>query len=156
MLVSPKKILWATDFSPLSLKAAEYARGFREIFGAELHVVHVLQPPLGPPVGLDIPYTTIDIGLQEELIKASKARLEALVKESFPGDSSVKHEVVLGVPWYEICSYAQRSGVDLIIIATHGRTGLKHVLLGSVAERVVQHAGCPVLVVKSVERDFTI
>ena len=156
MVVSPKKILWATDFSPLSLKAAEYSRGFCQTFGAELHVVHVLQPPLGPPVGLDIPYTTIDIGIQEELIAAAKTRLETLVKENFSGDSSVKHQVVLGVPWYEICSFAQRTGVDLIIIATHGRTGLKHILLGSVAERVVQHASCPVLVVKSVERDFTV
>lgn len=154
MIVRPKRILWTTDFSSLSLKAAEYARGFQETFGAELHVVHVCQPQIGLAAGLDIPYA-MDTGIQKELLEAAEARLETVVKENFPADSSAKREVLMGIPWYEICSYARRAGVDLIIIATHGRTGLKHVLVGSVAERVVQHAACPVLVVKSVERDFT-
>jgi nucleotide-binding universal stress UspA family protein len=62
--------------------------------------------------------------------------------------------VVVGTPWYEICRYARDAEIDLIVIATHGATGLRHLLMGSTAERVVQHATAPVLAVKSIEREF--
>jgi nucleotide-binding universal stress UspA family protein len=59
-----------------------------------------------------------------------------------------------GVPWEEVVTAARESNTDLIILSTHGRTGLSHALLGSVAERVMRHAPCPVLVVRERERDF--
>jgi nucleotide-binding universal stress UspA family protein len=88
------------------------------------------------------------------MVTAARGHLERLVGELFPGEV-VQQEVLVGNPWDETCVYARRHGVDLIVVATHGRTGLKHVLLGSVAERIVQHAPCPVLVVKSFDRMLT-
>jgi nucleotide-binding universal stress UspA family protein len=156
MIVSPKRILWPADFSPLSLKAADYARGFREIFGADLHVVHVCEPMIVPPPGFpSLPEADIH-RFRERAFQAASEQLKRWTDEVFPGDTALKREILVGKPWSEICKYAGSSGVDLIIIATHGLSGLKHILMGSVAERVVQHAACPVLVVKSVERDFTI
>ena len=155
MIVSPKRILWPTDFSPLSCKAAEYARGFQDIFGADLHVVNVCQPAINPSVGLSAAYFD-PVSLNTEIMEAAASQLEKIVQEVFPGDKTIGREVLMGSPWYEICAYARTHEVDLIIVATHGRSGLKHVLMGSVAERIVQHAMCPVLVVKSMERDFTV
>lgn len=66
----------------------------------------------------------------------------------------IRTEVILGDSWHEICRYVKKHKIDLVIMATHGLTGLKHVLMGSTAERVVQHADCPVLTVKSFEREF--
>jgi nucleotide-binding universal stress UspA family protein len=154
MIVSPKRILWPTDLSPLSFKAAEYARGFREIFGADLHVVHVCQPVIDAAVGMAGPYFNT-VSLNKEIVDASTADLEKLVKEVFPKEKP-HHEILIGHPWVEICAYAGKHDIDMIIVATHGRTGIKHVFMGSVAERIVQHADCPVLVVKSLERDFTL
>lgn len=155
MIINPKRILWPTDFSPLSLKAADYVNGFRDVFDADLHVIHVCQPLASPTV--DVPLAGgIAVGVsQPELLEAANAHLKRLCDEVFPGDTRVTRQALAGNPWHEVCAYADRAGVDLIVVATHGRTGLKHVLMGSVAERIVQHARCPVLVVKSVERDFT-
>jgi nucleotide-binding universal stress UspA family protein len=63
-------------------------------------------------------------------------------------------EAFLGNPWRGVCDYAERQGIDLVVIATHGRTGLQHALIGSTAEKIVRHAPCPVLVVKAEEKDF--
>jgi nucleotide-binding universal stress UspA family protein len=154
MNVSPTKILWPTDFSPLSMKAADYARGFQEMFGADLHIVHVSQPPVIPPPGFPS-LSPADLSTwQTEQHRAAHSQLQRLANELFKGER-VKIENLAGNPWHEICEYARRNGVDLIIIATHGLTGLKHVLIGSVAERIVQHASCPVLVVKSLKEVST-
>ena len=143
MIINPKRILWPTDFSPLSLKAADYAKAFCETFDAELHVIHVREPLASP---------TVDVPLADGVINT---QLRRLCDEVFHGDKRVRFEARSGTPWFEVCAYADRAEADLIIVASHGRSGLKHVLLGSVAERIVQHASCPVLVVKNVERDFT-
>lgn len=156
MIISPTRILWPTDFSPLSLKAAEYARGFRGVFGAELRIVHVCPPFTSPMLDLPVP---ADAGLavnQAQLLAAVRNQLQRLAGELFGPDSNVRYDALVGNPWQEVCGYARDNAVDLIVVATHGRTGLPHVLMGSVAERIVQHAHCPVLVVKSVERDFTV
>jgi nucleotide-binding universal stress UspA family protein len=155
MTVRPKRILWPTDFSELATKALDYARDLREVFGAELHVVHVVSEQLViPPPGFpSLSKEALNLAHTKVLEDAS-AHLKRVVDPLSTGNSSVKCVVLSGTPWVEICNYAKSFGVDLIVIATHGVTGLKHILLGSVAERVVQHAACPVLVVKSVERDF--
>jgi nucleotide-binding universal stress UspA family protein len=152
VIASSKRILWSTDFSPLSFKAAEYARAYREIFGAELHAVHVCQLPVYPAIEIAVPFEVQAATLQSEMVEAANAHLEKLSREVFPGET-IQRQVLVGNPWDEICEYARRQGIDLIVVATHGRTGLKHILLGSVAEKIVQHASCPVLVVKSFERD---
>ena len=146
MNIRPKKLLWPTDFSELSMKAAPYARRYREVFGAELHVVNVFMMPVG--VGLSL--------AEDSILESSRERLQRVVAEQFSGDSSVICEAMTGNPWSGVCGYAERVGIDLIILATHGLTGLRRLFIGSTAERVVQHAPCPVLTIRSVEHDFTI
>jgi nucleotide-binding universal stress UspA family protein len=91
---------------------------------------------------------------QAELIKSARAELEKLSDSALGPDGHCQVSVRGGVPWQEVVDAARESDADLIIVATHGHTGLAHVLLGSVAERVVRHAPCPVLVVRERERDF--
>ena len=156
MNITPKSILWPTDFSKLSMKAAEYAAAFCDAFGAELHVIHVWMPMVSPY--LAVPYSpAIDFSVSDvELEADAKLRLQQITKELFAERRPIVYEALVGAPWAGICDYAKRVGIDLIVIATHGLTGLHHVLIGSTAERVVQHAPCPVLTVKNVERDFMV
>ena len=148
---NPKKILWPTDFSELSLEAGQYARHYRETFGAELHVVHACQRLETPGLGVEMA-SGIDLSIsQENLVEVSRGRLEQIVRSQLAEATPVICETLVGHAWPEICDYAERIGIELIIIATHGLTGLRHALLGSTAERVVQHAHCPVLTVKSFE-----
>lgn len=154
MSIEAKRILWPTDFSALSIKGAHYALHFAEAFGAELHVLHVCQPLIGSSA--DLPLTPgMLLGVtQSEVLAAANARLKELASQEFGALKNVRHEVRIGVPWQEICRFAEAERIDLIVICTHGYTGLRHVLIGSIAERVVQHAPCPVLTVKATERDF--
>lgn len=143
-----QKLLYPTDFSDLANYASEYARSLAEVFGAELHVLHVVDEayqywtamgphslPVGPP--------------PEELIANARQHMTAWKDDLFAGASfPVVTEVVGGRPFMEIIRYAREKSIDLIVIGTHGRTGLSHMLLGSVAERVVRKAPCPVLSVR--------
>jgi nucleotide-binding universal stress UspA family protein len=150
MSLAFRRVLWPTDFSPLSLAAADAARGLARAFGATLHVVHV-----APLLVFDSTVARETAG--DLLVSATDTRgpaqreLDRLVRDYFDDDRAVVREVRVGTPWYEICEYARAAAIDLIVIPTHGHTGLRHVLLGSVAERVIQHAPCAVLVVKSFE-----
>jgi universal stress protein A len=153
-MLKPKRILWPTEFSTLSMKAGRYARGFREAFGAELHILHVCAPLVIPGATADQPLGGELAVYGAEASPATHEALQRLVAEMFNGDSTIVCEALVGTPWYEICEYAKRAAIDLIIVATHGLTGLRHVLIGSTAERIVQHAQCPVLTIKSLERDF--
>lgn len=144
-----RNILWPTDFSPLSLAAADTARNFARQFGAKLHVLHVApilvaDRTIGMETGGDMLVGRVDT-------RDFELKLDRLISDYLAGVSDVQRDVCAGVVWNEICQYATRASIDLIVIATHGQTGLKHVLLGSVSERVVQHAPCSVLVVKNPE-----
>ena len=156
MIVSPKRILWPTDFSELSLLGGRYARGFRDVFGAELRILHVVPPPLSPEVSVMLP-TEVPVTVSEpEILDACRKGLERIIAEHFDGDESIVYDAFFGNPWSGVCEYAKQKDVDLIVVGTHGRTGLHHVLIGSTAERIVQHAPCPVLTVKSPEKDFLV
>ncbi|MFQ5807465.1 MAG: universal stress protein [Phycisphaerae bacterium] len=154
MEVSPKRVLWPTDFSELSLCGGRYASGFCEHFGAELHIIHVVPPPLSPDVSLVVP-AEVPVAISEpELVEASQTALDQLVEQHFGRYDKVVTKVFFGNPWPSICNYAKENDIDLIIITTHGRTGLSHALIRSTAERIVQHAPCPVLTVKHAEKEF--
>ncbi len=156
MVVSPKRILWPTDFSSLSMHGARYARGFRDVFGAQLHVIHVIPPPLSPDVAITLP-TEVPVAYTDtDLLAACRKRLAEVIAQQFEQTEGIVSDAFFGHPWSAICKYARQAEIDLIIVSTHGRTGLRHVLIGSTAERVVQHAPCPVLVVKNHERDFLV
>ncbi len=141
-----KRILVPVDFSDCSRKAQQYAMAFVEEFGGELFLVHVVEPYfVTGELGVDM------IGLLKDAEKAARKHLAGLQKAVGPGCQT---ELRRGSPAQEIIDQAKDMGADLIIIATHGRSGIGHLFMGSVAERVVQHAPCPVLVVRQTERDF--
>ena len=156
MVINPKNILWPTDFSPLSLHGGRYARAFRDVFGAKLHLLHVIPPPTTPDLTVMVPAEVPASLGDQDLLESARRALDRLVETEFGGDAQIARDAVFGNPWVAVCEYAQKNGVDLIIVPTHGRTGLAHVLIGSTAERIVQHAPCPVLTVKSGKRDFLI
>jgi universal stress protein A len=154
MFISPRRIMWPTDFSSLSLRGARYARGFRDMFRSELHVVHVIPPPLTPDVAVSLPTEVPVTYSDDEMIEGCRTRLAELIAEQFGGVEGVVSDVFFGNPWSAICKYAAQAEIDLIVVSTHGRHGLQHVVIGSTAERIVQHSPCPVLVVKDSEKDF--
>lgn len=156
MIVSPKQILWPTDFSTLSLKGAQYARGFCEVFGARLHVLHVVGLPAAGDPSLVLPVEPPVSYNDDQVIAACRSGVDRIVSEQFDAAQDVVREVLVGSAWGGVCDYAKRHDIDLIILATHGRSGLRHALIGSTAERIVRHAPCPVLVVKNEERDFLV
>jgi nucleotide-binding universal stress UspA family protein len=135
------RILFPTDFSHDAEHAFRYAVTFAREFDAELYLLHVIYfPPQTPEY---------DIGqVIDSLIKNAEDSLKKLV-ESVPEPHPVFHlDVQVGVEHVEITKFADREKIDLIVMGTRGRTGLAHVFLGSVAERVVRHSSCPVLTVK--------
>jgi len=147
------KILLATDFSDDSrLFAEELARKF----GAEMIVLHVDQP-LAPVMVSELG-PAFDMGamnqIAEEQRLAAQREIDKIVTQLRDAQIKARSLMRVGAPFVEIVHAAQAEGVDLIVLGTHGRTGLAHVLLGSVAERVVQKAGCAVLTVRHPDRRF--
>jgi universal stress protein A len=141
----PKRILCPTDFSPPAEAAVHAAADLARDSGAELTLVHVYQwpiPPL-PEVQIVRPELLQDTlsALEQDLAAARAAALEK-------GAPRVDTLLLEGSAWHRIVDAARERGADLVIVGTHGRTGLRHVLLGSVAEKVVRHAPCSVLVVR--------
>jgi nucleotide-binding universal stress UspA family protein len=141
-----QKILVPTDFSPVSAHVIEYASQLALAFKAQLLVVHVVPPSAYPLINVagmgHFPNLREEIRKRcEEEMKQLLAKVHADVK---PGS-----RVIEGVPFSEILAFAQSEGVDLIVMATHGHTGLKHIVLGSTAERVVRMANCPVLTLRA-------
>lgn len=147
-----QRILVPVDFSSTSRKALQYAVPFATAFDAKVTVLHVIQPyTAAPELGYMPPEL---VASQRDLANSVREELGRLCQREFGTGARFQVQVCEGVPWQEITTAACESDADLIILATHGRTGLKHVLLGSVTERVVRHAPCPVLVVRARERDF--
>jgi nucleotide-binding universal stress UspA family protein len=140
-----QRILWPTDFSPTAKAALPYALGAAGDHGAQLVLLHVIPvasmyvPEVSGPVWMD---------LQKKARAAAVQDLRRLAEQM--KDQGVRtHTVVAeGVPFDQILRVAKKLRCDLIVLATHGRTGLKHVLMGSVAENVVRRAPCPVLTVR--------
>jgi nucleotide-binding universal stress UspA family protein len=141
----PRRIVIATDFSPGSAAALEAALAFYvPEGGTRTHLVHVVEPTaFAPPPPLWVDY-------DRARVEDARARLDREAKR-FHGrlDATAKTEAVLltGAPHVEICRLADHVGADLIVVGTHGRTGVRHAVIGSVAERVVRHAGRPVLTI---------
>ena len=147
-----RRILVPVDFSDTARKALQYAVPFGTAFDAEVMLLHVIQP-YSVPVELGfLPPEWVDS--QQNFVTAAREELDKLCAREIGPRARSQAQVREGLPWQEIIAVAQETRADLIILATHGRTGLSHVLLGSVAERVIRHAPCPVLVVRNPERDF--
>jgi len=141
-----KKILVPVDFSDCSLFALHYAVNLAKQVDASLLLVHVASSLLAPP---EMEYVHLDLKkFQAEVEKHASAKLAAIAQKEIPATVHASPIVRHGTPWEEITRTAKDRKADLIVIGTQGHTGLKHVFLGSTAEKVVRFAGCPVLVVR--------
>ena len=140
-----QRFLVPVDFSEYANQALEYAISLARKLHAHLTLLHVIQslPLGGVDMGVTLPYTYMH-DLEAEIASAMQAYLEQVTAAGLGGEIAVVH----GVPFQEIVETAKGQQINLIIMGTHGRTGLQHVLLGSVAEKVVRLAPCPVLVVR--------
>ena len=152
MTIQLQKILLPTDFSNFSVIAMNYACELATRFNAELHLLHTLEvhADFTPnfEMGLALPKR-----FSESKVAAEKALTNVLDPQWSTG-RKVIHAVVEGSPKVEIVRYARTQNIDLIVLATHGRTGLTHVIMGSVAESVVRTAPCPVLTVRPEGHQF--
>jgi nucleotide-binding universal stress UspA family protein len=146
-MIDIKRILAPTDFSPHAEHALRYACALAERFGADLHVLHVV-PEIAPvsPDPFLVPAMPHEF-YQEEEHRVAKS-LETAVDPSWGKPRSLTTAIRWGTAAPEVVDYAAEQDADLIVVATHGRTGLSHVLLGSVAERIVREAPCPVLTIR--------
>jgi nucleotide-binding universal stress UspA family protein len=142
------RILVPTDFSPTADAALTYAKGLAGKLGASLHLVHAFEDPFTTAAFASEAYTTLPLALREQLLGEAGARLD----QSLTPDERVRFkgstEIVSGTPTSTIVEYARTLGADLIVMGTHGRSGMAHALLGSVAERVVRTAPCSVLTLR--------
>ena len=141
-----KKILVPIDFSECSSKAVAYAAALAKQFHASVHLLHVQTPPTPIPALIDFPVAA----------EGSKEVQEKLQRVARSVDPAITREitVLVGTPEDEIVSAIDDNNIDLVIFGTHGRTGLQHWLQGSVTERVLRRATCPVLIVRQEEHDF--
>jgi glycine betaine transporter len=147
---SVKRILVPIDFSECSSKALQYALPFAQQFDATVLLLHVCEPFIPMPE-----MSAVDVGLIQAQVRESSQRQLRELQVSLPEEVTCEATIRLGRPFVEIVQAAKDLDADLIIISTHGRTGISHVLLGSTAERVAQRADCPVMIVREREHDFT-
>jgi nucleotide-binding universal stress UspA family protein len=151
-MILMKNVLVATDFGEASDTALDYGRALARTFGARLHLLHVTENVYMKTVGGDA-YVTVFPDLQKDVDDAARKQLEERV------DADTPTTVVLltsNTAAASIIEYAKTHPIDLIVVGTHGRGAVAHLLMGSVAERVVRAAPCPVLTVRRPEREFVV
>jgi len=141
-----KKILVPTDFSEHAQRALESAVSLARPFGASLHLLHVVQMPVLPTMPEAAP--VVPVTFWQELREHALRNLEKQKAKLASSGLRIETEVIEDVPGFAIAAAAERAKADLIVMGSRGLTGLKHVVLGSVAERTVRSAPCPVLTVK--------
>ena len=152
MTIRIQRILLPTDFSNYSAAATKYACELATKFDAELHLLHTLETQLSSTPGF-----AMGLALQQwvsESRAAAEKSLAGVLDPKWSTGRTVIQAVVEGSPKTEIIQYARNQNIDLIVLATHGRTGLPHVIMGSVAETVVRTAPCPVLTVRPTGHQF--
>ena len=148
-MITLKKILVPTDFSEHSSKALLYGSELARKFGAELHLMHAIEmTPLMYGEGAYIAPET-----EAEIEAAATKQLESLLADS-SDDLKIVRKIEHGHPFVETIRYAKENDIGLIVLGTHGRGAIAHMLLGSVAEKVVRKAPCPVLTVRDKEHEF--
>lgn len=139
-------IVVPTDFSELSKAALPWAQRMAAQLQAEIHCVYVVEEPHI--------YATLDMGpvpipSADELTRSAEKRMAAFAQSTLVGLGDVKTVVLMGRPSEDVVRYARDRDAKLIIMTTHGYSGVKHMLLGSTTEAVLRHASCPVLSIRS-------
>jgi nucleotide-binding universal stress UspA family protein len=137
-----RNILVPTDFSASSSHAVDVAVDLARTFGAGLTLLHVYEIPSYMYMGAWIDIVT-------PIEQAAQAQLDAALASVRKLLPAARTELRCGVPWTQVLEVARESGADLVVMGTHGRTGVSHALLGSVAERIVRSADVPVLTVRA-------
>jgi nucleotide-binding universal stress UspA family protein len=152
-MITLKKILVPTDFSNTSEVALKYAGALVQEFDASLDVLHVLEDPLVYPATMEW-YPIPTTNYRAEMEKGARERLESFLPSAEREELRAKLAVVWGSPFVEIIRYAKAENIDLIVMGSLGLGPVGHMLMGSVAERVVRKAPCPVLTVRHPEHEF--
>ncbi len=151
-MVHMKKILVPVDFSDYSKHALKYAIEFAKHFDAELILISVIEPMIYPA---DFSMGQVAIpATDQNLSERVEEELKNLDEKEIAGKVKSKRIIKSGKPFFEINETAREEDVDLIIIATHGHTGVEHLLFGSTAEKVVRKAPCPVLTLREPIKGF--
>lgn len=146
-----KQILAPIDFSDNSKKALQYALPFAKQFNATITVLYVVEPAVFPS---DFGFGQMSFpDVEKEMYEKAERELKKIVAEL---NSTVKiiPVVLSGIPFVEVTNYADENDFGLIILATHGRTGVEHILFGSTAEKIIRKSPCPILVVRAEEHEF--
>ncbi|HEV8321006.1 MAG TPA: universal stress protein [Myxococcota bacterium] len=145
-----KRILVPVDFSTGAEAAFEYARFLAETFGAAIDVLHVVEPPRYSGVDLMLTVAGSTYASLPDLTRALAAReMEAFVAAHGAAAGPLRARLEVGEPATVIARLAASDAYDLVVMGTHGRTGMAHFLMGSVAENVVRRAPCPVVTVRN-------
>lgn len=153
-MIAIQNVLVATDFGEAADSALAYGRELAGRFGATLHVLHVAENVYITAFGAET-YASFAPDLQREIEESAHRRLEeAVIDSDGSGPTTIPAVMTSSSPAFAIIDYANEHHIDLIIMGTHGRGTFGHFLMGSVAERVVRLASCPVLTIRHPERDF--
>jgi len=153
-MIQLKRILVPVDFSEFGKPALTYACEFARRFASDLHLLHVVEDiyPMVPEAGMLLPAQGDYLA---ELQASARKALEKLPDpEHCHGIPEIIRSVQTGTPFLEVIRYAKEHDIDLIVVGTHGRSGLVHMLMGSVAEKIVRKAPCPVLTVRPQGHQF--
>ncbi|MFK7818719.1 MAG: universal stress protein [Planctomycetaceae bacterium] len=150
-MIKLQKILVPTDFSEPSQSALRYGAAFADQFGASVHFLHAIEHPT------QFGFSGIDVTqLTEDLKKHAEEKMEELHTLWSDYCFPVHREIRIGNPAQILVDYAKEIEADMIVMGTHGHGAIRHMLLGSVAERVVRMAPCPVLTVRCPEHEFVL
>ncbi len=144
-----KRILFPTDFLQGAKEAIGYAAEFAKKYNARLYIIHVIHD-VTKASGLYVPHVGMDEVLKS-LNEEAEKEIKRVYLEELRGYDNVEYAVLRGIPYEEIVRFAEDNDIDMIVMASHGRRGLDRLFFGSVAEKVVKYAKCPVLVVKASE-----
>ncbi|WKZ73293.1 MAG: universal stress protein [Ignavibacteriaceae bacterium] len=146
-MIQYKKILVPIDFSDYSKQAMKYASELAGIFNSEIILIYVVEPIIYPP-DLSIGQIALPT-LTYQIDENAKEELDRVAGEIIPKEIKFTSIVKLGKPFIEIIGVAESENIDLIVISTHGHTGVEHMLFGSTADKVVRKAHCPVLTLRA-------
>lgn len=156
-MIALKKILVATDLSEASDAALTYGRELARGFGAVLTVVHVVEDIVARAYGVDSGVFSTDPEVQRRFETDARAQVDAAISDEDRLQLKAASVILTSsAPASAIVTYAYEMGTDLIVMGTHGRSGFAHLLMGSVSERVVRTAPCPVLTVRHPEHEFVL
>jgi len=151
--VELRRILLATDFSPNAREATKYACALATKFDAELHLLYVFEEFTGSTYAIGVPFPPPHSRIEEHKQQVAESLIE-LIDVDWRARHAIVRATREGHPFVEIIRYAKGHAIDLIVMGTHGRTGIPHLLMGSVAENVVRKSSCPVLTVRPSDHQF--